>query len=473
MYGTSDHEGSTGLFVQIMTYKFGTRIEDVEDRPNEFLELVRRYDEANGTDPVPDQVKKACIISNTPEPLKTHLQLNVSKLGTFDALRVATEDYLWNRRIFKTTSAGNTHEHDPMEVDLLSRKGEGKEKSGKGKKGGKKGKESPREVSPRIESGTHTHLMVSVEILDNTVTKLLIVGTSSNTSLKPKVKVRASRNPTSQKSVYATRANKQKRRGHQILLHSQTSSLSQVNAIGEIGLADDGLWIFSVEDSKKRRYSVNWKDGTHSRESETCERGEEHELMIDSGCYGHVCPPWFAPQFPLVSSSSVEAVAANDETLRHYGQKVVYGHVTTNSGRRILIQITFDVMSVRKSLLSTSALKRRGVTIIFNHDYDRIIFRNETVNLISHDCHSYLCLTLAKGIPHRKAVVVAGENVSNDVDEEVYVGDGVMGEEAQGASAGDRRAITDADQARQLDISGETRAARALRTSEPPQTLQG
>ena len=77
MYGTSDQEGNTGLFVQIMTYKFGSKIEDVEDRLNEFLELVRRYDEANGTDPVPDQVKKACIISNTPEPLKTHLQLNV------------------------------------------------------------------------------------------------------------------------------------------------------------------------------------------------------------------------------------------------------------------------------------------------------------------------------------------------------------------------------------------------------------
>ena len=68
MYGTSDQEGSTGLFAQIMTYKFGSKIEDVEDRLNEFLELVRRYDEANGTDPVPDQAKKACIIS--PEPLK-------------------------------------------------------------------------------------------------------------------------------------------------------------------------------------------------------------------------------------------------------------------------------------------------------------------------------------------------------------------------------------------------------------------
>ena len=141
MYGKPDQEGSTGLFVQIMTYKFGSKIEDVEDRLNEFLELVRRYDEANGTDPVPDQVKKACILSNAPDPLKALLQLNVAKLGNFNALRVA-EDYLRSRRIFKTTSAGNTHDEDSMEVDAVSQKGTGKEKSGKGKKGGKKGRES-------------------------------------------------------------------------------------------------------------------------------------------------------------------------------------------------------------------------------------------------------------------------------------------------------------------------------------------
>ena len=40
-----------------MTYMFGSKIEDVEDRLHEFLELLRRYDEANATDPVPDQEK--------------------------------------------------------------------------------------------------------------------------------------------------------------------------------------------------------------------------------------------------------------------------------------------------------------------------------------------------------------------------------------------------------------------------------
>ena len=129
-----------------------------------------------------------------------------------------------------------------------------------------------------------------------------------------------------------------------------------------IGYADEGLWIFSLEDSKKRRYTVNWEDQSRPIPTEKWET-EEHELMIDSGCFGHVCPPWFAPQFPMTSSTNVEAVAANNVALQHYGQKVVYGHVMTNSGKRILIQITFDVMNVRKPLLSTSALKHRGVTI--------------------------------------------------------------------------------------------------------------
>ena len=84
MYGTSDQEGSTRLFVQIMTYKLGSKIEVVEDRLNEFLKLVRRCDEANGTDPVPRPSEKACIMSNTPKPLKTPLRLNVAKLGNFN-----------------------------------------------------------------------------------------------------------------------------------------------------------------------------------------------------------------------------------------------------------------------------------------------------------------------------------------------------------------------------------------------------
>ena len=39
---------------------------------------------------------------------------------------------------------------------------------------------------------------------------------------------------------------------------SQPSSLSQVNTIGESGCVDEGLWVFSLVDSKKRRHTVSW-----------------------------------------------------------------------------------------------------------------------------------------------------------------------------------------------------------------------
>ena len=100
----------------------------------------------------------------------------------------------------------------------------------------------------------------------------------------------------------------------------------------------------------------------------------------------------------VVSPSNVEAVAANDVALQHCGQEVVY---VTTSVRRVLIQITFDVMSVRKPLLSTSSLSRRGATIIYNHDYDRIIFsdRDSEFDLLRlsfllpcHTCECDFCL---------------------------------------------------------------------------------
>ena len=63
---------------------------------------------------------------------------------------------------------------------------------------------------------------------------------------------------------------------------------------------------------------------------------------------------------------------------------------------------------------------------------------------------------------------MAGESATNDVDEEVYDNDGDERNEAREASAGDRRAIADADQAGQLDISSEAKTARSLHTLEPP-----
>ena len=90
------------------------------------------------------------------------------------------------------------------------------------------------------------------------------------------------------------------------------------------------------------------------------------------------------------------------------------------------------------------------------------------MNLVSLECHSYLHITLANGIPPRKAMVMAGDNAANDVDEEVCGNDSAERHEALEPSAGDRRAIADADEAAQFDISGEAKTSRILRTPEPP-----
>ena len=271
MYRTSDHEGSTGLFVQIMTYEFGSRIEDVEDRLNEFLELVRRYDEANSTDLVPDQVEKACIISNTPEPLKTHLQLNVSKHGTFDALRVATEDYLRSRRIFKTTSTGNTHEDDPMKVDVLSREGKGKGKSDKGKKGGKEGKESHTGKGYGESKGERVRFDGQCRNCEKHCHQAADFWYKQQH--KPQGKGKGSgKSKSNVTEISESDTSKQGEETWSPNTSSHPSSFSKVNTIGEIGRADEELRIFSVEDSQKRRYSVNWKVEPHTRDSETYEQ---------------------------------------------------------------------------------------------------------------------------------------------------------------------------------------------------------
>ena len=52
----------------------------MEECLNEYLKLEPKHDEAHGPELVPDQVKKACIVSNTPKPLKADLQLGSRRI---------------------------------------------------------------------------------------------------------------------------------------------------------------------------------------------------------------------------------------------------------------------------------------------------------------------------------------------------------------------------------------------------------
>ena len=153
---------------------------------------------ANGTDPVPDQVKKACMISNTPEPLKTHLQLNVGKLGNFNALRVGDLKITWG----VDASSGRLQPEarttkNQWKLMQSPGKGTAKENPARGKKGWQERKRKPlRQRLRRNDNRTLTIRWVNVETVESMDTKQLIVGSSRRTNLKVKARARESRNPT-------------------------------------------------------------------------------------------------------------------------------------------------------------------------------------------------------------------------------------------------------------------------------------
>ena len=136
-------------------------------------------------------MKKACIILNTPEPLKTHLQLNVGKLGNFNALRVATEDCL-------TTRPQPEIHTTKIQWKSMQSPGKGKVKKNPARARrvarNQEKKATQAKVTEKRQQNTHDS-MVNVETVESMDTKHLIVGTSRRTNLKVKARVRDSRNP--------------------------------------------------------------------------------------------------------------------------------------------------------------------------------------------------------------------------------------------------------------------------------------
>ena len=158
-----------------------------------------------------------------------------------------------------------------MEVGALSRKGKGKEKSGKSKKGGKKGKESHSGKGYRETTTEHSQFESECRNCGNYGHKA--ADCWSKQPPKPQGKSKGTGKSKSKVTeICDSDSNKHVEETWTSNTSTPQPSLPQVNAIG----CADGLWIFSVEDSKKRRHTVNWEDQSDWMT-------EELELMIDSG----------------------------------------------------------------------------------------------------------------------------------------------------------------------------------------------
>jgi hypothetical protein len=85
-------------------------------------------------------------------------------------------------------------------------------------------------------------------------------------------------------------------------------------------------------------------------------------LLVDSGAYAHVCPPEFAAGTPLVKTQGTEtAMAADGRGMKMYGQKEV--RLTLDDGRPA--RVVFQVMNVRRPILSVAELRSHGIEVHF------------------------------------------------------------------------------------------------------------
>ena len=372
---------------------------------NEYVELVQRYDAVNAVDNVPDIVKKATLISNTPEPLRTHLQLHAAKLLNFNEARVMVEDYLRSRRMFKTDRANDNKnkekDDDPMEVDAVwKKKGKGKGKD-KGKAKGDKGKGKGKKGKTKDKSQEKS-------------TGKYFEGECRNCH---KWGHRAADCWFNEKNVAAAEQNKNQESPAPSTVGPGSSVSQSPNSTRLAGCVerepdDNKVWILMVE-----------KNG----ESDDDEKlvlttgGNFTDVMVDSGCFGHVCTPEFAAHFPVIESEKIKAKSASNHALKHYGARVVQAEVQTTDGEKMNIEIRFEVMDAKRTLISTTSLKRNGVSTTFGEDGDWIAVGNKKIQLKTIGDHSFLRMRIKDEVGS-EFLVLTGE-----IDEEWYE---VLDEEA-------------------------------------------
>ena len=123
-----DIQSASGLLQMILGFSMGSDLAQVKDKLAEFGALVGRYN-AQSLDELPDGIHKAVIIKGSPEPLKTHLQVNHQENHTVNDIQGMVEGFVDAKLGWRMASMSS---NDPMEVDAVQ-KGTGRGAKGKGK----------------------------------------------------------------------------------------------------------------------------------------------------------------------------------------------------------------------------------------------------------------------------------------------------------------------------------------------------
>ena len=464
-YGTATAEASTGILLQILRFSFGSKLDEVEERLSEFTQLVDRHDQVTGLEAVAPIIKRAVLLGNVPEPLKTHLQLNSVNLETFDKVYSAAAEYLRGRRIYETTAGGAGkqgggagHKDDPMDVDALWKKGKGKgkgkDKKGKGKGKDKKGKaegngkdKGKEAKTPRFEGYCRS------------------CGKWGHRASDCWAKAEVQAVDTGQLAIQDGQAAQQ----------PKTQPQQSTQMIGEVIQPTElQPWIFAVTSERMITYVQHDKDMVR--------------LLVDSGCFGHVCTRWCFPHSPLVETTGLSAQTANSSVIKHYGEKQVAGMVKSLEGLDHKVIIRFRVMDVKRPILSTHQLKVNGIGTIFDASSselgDRLVMHSAgaEIPLLTVGEHSYLQFypwerTWDDSSEDAARMIMTNEQGEEEIDMEAEeegvelqnMPDGsqqeVIGELPPAGSEG-------AAPEEQTELTGETLGARPIRCPVQPSSAE-
>ena len=132
---------SMSMLQTLLVFSFGSSVDQVPDRPVECEASTVGYEAEPNVDALSDAIKRAVLVRGCPEPLKTHLQMNLQTYVSYSSIRNAVQSYTEAKRTWRSEAAQASSSTD-MEVDAVCKDGyKGKSKGGKGKSKNPKGDE--------------------------------------------------------------------------------------------------------------------------------------------------------------------------------------------------------------------------------------------------------------------------------------------------------------------------------------------
>ena len=124
---------SMSMLQALLGFTRGSSLDQVPDRLTEFEAWTMRYEAEPNVDSLSDSIKKAVLERGCPEPLKTHLQMNLQTYQTYKSIRSVVQSYSEAKRTWRPEAVQTSSSTD-MVVDAVGKDGsKGKSKAGKGK----------------------------------------------------------------------------------------------------------------------------------------------------------------------------------------------------------------------------------------------------------------------------------------------------------------------------------------------------